>query len=81
MAKKPVTAGAELTDIPAMDYAEHERTYKGFVELLKLCILGAAILMVGLYFVVQGGQPLLGGILIFASIIVPPLVGILSRRR
>ncbi|AKR56979.1 hypothetical protein GCM10011321_41050 [Youhaiella tibetensis] len=80
MAKKPVTAGAP-SDIPAMDYAEHERTYHGFVELLKLSILGLVILMVGLFFIIQGGQPLFGGVLIFAAIIAPPLVNILARRR
>jgi len=79
MAKNTVTAG-EAT-VSGMDYAEHERTYKGFVELVKLSILGMVLLMIGLYFVVIGGQPLLGGILIFAAFIAPPLVAIMSRKR
>ncbi|CDP52889.1 aa3-type cytochrome c oxidase subunit IV [Paradevosia shaoguanensis] len=79
MAKKPATAG-DAAALTSMDYAEQERTYRGFVELIKLSVIGMALLMIGLYFVVIGGQPVLGGILIFASIIVPPLMAVFQRK-
>jgi len=37
----------------AMDYAEHEKTYTGFISGVKWSVLGIAILMIILYFVVQ----------------------------
>jgi hypothetical protein len=36
-----------------MDYAQHEATYNGFVTLVKWSILGLAVLMIILYFLVQ----------------------------
>jgi hypothetical protein len=38
---------------PAMDYAEHERTYKGFLFLIKVSIAFLAVLLAGMaYFLV-----------------------------
>ncbi len=37
----------------AMDYAEHEKTYNGFVIGVKWSVYGLAVLMVILYFVVN----------------------------
>ena len=34
---------------PAMDYAEHERTYKLFTKLTLLTVVGVAALMAFLY--------------------------------
>jgi hypothetical protein len=42
-----------LQEESAMDYAEHESTYSGFVTLVKWTTLGLAALMVILYFLVQ----------------------------
>ncbi len=36
----------------AMDYAEHEKTYKGFVWLVKWSIYSIAALLVILYFLI-----------------------------
>lgn len=37
----------------AMDYAQHEKTYSGFVEGVKWSVIGTAILMIILYFVIN----------------------------
>jgi hypothetical protein len=35
---------------PAMDYAEHERTYSRFLLFAKVGIISLVILMVGMFF-------------------------------
>ena len=37
----------------AADYKEHEETYRGFLGMLKWAIIGLAILVVVLYFVIR----------------------------
>lgn len=38
---------------PAMDYAEHRRTYEGFLRLTKMLIVFLAVLLAGMaYFLV-----------------------------
>lgn len=69
-----------LREESPMDYAEHEATYSGFVTVTKYVILSIAILMVGLYFAIIADQPVLGMTLILASFIVPPILGILSKK-
>ncbi len=64
----------------AMDYAEHQRTYDGFVSLVKYGVLSMVILVVGLYFSIIGAQPVLGVVLILASVIVPAVLAMLSRK-
>jgi hypothetical protein len=34
---------------PAMDYNEHNRTYAGFVGLIKIAIIFLVLLLVGMY--------------------------------
>jgi hypothetical protein len=56
MAKKPTSTPAldsvhELP--PAMDYAEHQKTYHGFVTLTKYSILVLAVTVVLLYFIIR----------------------------
>ena len=56
MAKKPAatTAPAHLEELPpAMDYKAHEATWKTFTSITKWSIVGLAILLVFLYFVVR----------------------------
>ncbi|WP_083983088.1 aa3-type cytochrome c oxidase subunit IV [Devosia soli] len=36
-----------------MDYAEHEKTYNGFISGVKWSVLSVAVLLIILYFVVQ----------------------------
>lgn len=64
----------------AMDYAEHQRTYDGFVSLVKYGVLSLVILVVGLYFAIIGAQPVLGVVLILASVVVPAVLAMLSRK-
>lgn len=35
---------------PAMDYAEHTRTYEGFLRLTKMLIAFLVVLLGGMYF-------------------------------
>jgi hypothetical protein len=37
----------------AMDYAEHEKTYNGFITAVKWSIYGGAALMVILFFLIN----------------------------
>jgi hypothetical protein len=37
---------------PAMDYAEHQKTYRLFVKLAMLTIIGVVVVMAFLYFFV-----------------------------
>ncbi|GLQ11830.1 hypothetical protein GCM10007913_37620 [Devosia yakushimensis] len=69
-----------LREESPMDYAQHEATYSGFVTVTKYTILGIAIMMVGLYFAIIADQPVLGLVLILASFVVPPIMGILSKK-
>lgn len=51
MARKPTTENEFIP--PAMDYAAHEATYKGFMTLVKWSIIAIVILVVFLYIVVR----------------------------
>lgn len=60
MAKKPATkiaAAAVTAPVPepilGNDYVEHERTYHGFMALTKWSVIGLAIFMVILFFLVS----------------------------
>ena len=35
---------------PAMDYAEHQKTYAGFLTLTKYVIVGVVLLLVGMFY-------------------------------
>jgi hypothetical protein len=37
----------------AMDYAQHEKTYNGFVQGVKWSVIGTAVLVIILYFLVN----------------------------
>lgn len=37
---------------PVQDFAEHERTYRGFLQVTKWSVIAAAIVLVILYFIV-----------------------------
>jgi hypothetical protein len=50
MAKKPTDV---IYSPPAMDYAEHEATWNGFISLVKWSIVALAILVVFLYVVIR----------------------------
>lgn len=63
----------ESAEIPSMDYAEHERTFAGFVALTKLGILAIFTTLVGILIVAYAGSgffKFVGFFLIFAAYIV-----------
>ncbi|GLQ56863.1 aa3-type cytochrome c oxidase subunit IV [Devosia nitrariae] len=51
--KTTATATAEHPHESAMDYAEHERTFDGFMALLKWSTISIVALTVILYFLIQ----------------------------
>ena len=66
MAKKPAPAHQHIEELPpAMDYAQHQATWNAVTGLVKWSIAGLAIVAVALYCFIEGGQPLLGGVLLF----------------
>lgn len=71
---------AELQVESPMDYAQHEATYNGFLSAVKYSIISMAILAVGLYFAIIGHQPILGLVLVLASVVVPVVMAIASRK-
>jgi len=55
----------------AMDYAQHEKTWETFINLVKSAIVQLAFIVVGLFCVIQGGVPLVGGLLILIGLLYP----------
>ena len=64
MAKKPATAPATQELPPAMDYAQHNGTYSGFMSMLKYAIIALLLIVLALYCFIEAGQPLLGTLLL-----------------
>jgi hypothetical protein len=67
MARKPAstTTHHEIEEIPPeMDYAQHEATWNAVTTLVKWSIVALLIIMVALYFFIEGNQPVLGTILL-----------------
>jgi hypothetical protein len=63
MAKKPAKAAVEELP-PAMDYAQHNATYEGFMQMLKWGIVALLLIVLALYAFIEGGQPLIGTLLL-----------------
>jgi hypothetical protein len=53
MATKTTAATADHPHESAMDYAEHKRTFDGFMAMLKWSTISIVALMVILYFLIQ----------------------------
>lgn len=66
MAKKPSHAHAADEIPPAMDYAQHEGTYRAFLQFLKYSIAALALVVLALYCFIEGHQPVLGTLLLLA---------------
>ena len=64
---------------PAMDYAEHERTYDGFIKFSKIATIGLCSLLWALVLFTFGGSygPLFGSFILIA-IVVAGIIGIFS---
>ncbi len=63
--KTPKAASADVIP-PAMDYAAHHTTYAGFISMVKWSILALGVLVVSLYFFIEGQQPLVATVLLLA---------------
>jgi hypothetical protein len=64
MARKaaPTKSTDEITT--TMDYAQHEATWNGFVTMVKWSIVALLIIVLALYAFIQGGQPVIGTLLL-----------------
>jgi hypothetical protein len=63
MARKPATTDPNEIP-PAMDYAQHNATYEGFLALVKWGIVGCLIIVLALYCFIEAHQPVLGTLLL-----------------
>ena len=66
MARKPAPAKTADDIPPAMDYAQHRGTYTGFLRLVRWTIAALLIIIVALYFFIEGHQPVIGTLLLLA---------------
>lgn len=60
MAKKPATKAVVEELPPAMDYAQHNATYEGFLQMVKWGIVTMGVVVLALFAFIEGGQPLIG---------------------
>jgi hypothetical protein len=79
MASAPATD--QHDDIPAMDYPQHEATYRGFLTLVRLVIVNMAFVMLSLYAFIEGHNAVLGVVLLILSVIVPVGMQLMRRQR
>ena len=65
MAKKPATKAAAVEELPpAMDYAQHNATYEGFMKMLKYGVAALGLVVLALYAFIEAGQPVIGTLLL-----------------
>lgn len=64
MAKKPAAKAAVEELPPDMDYAQHNATYEGFIQMVKWGCISAAVIVLALYAFIEGQQPLIGALLL-----------------
>lgn len=74
MAQHQVTEGGH----PDMDYAEHERTYEGFIRFAVIGTIWCLTIVIGLAIGATGKSWWTGGIMIFLST-VATAIGILVK--
>jgi ABC-type transport system involved in cytochrome bd biosynthesis fused ATPase/permease subunit len=78
MATTPATDNHD--DIPAMDYPQHEATYRGFLTLVKLAIVNMVFVMLSLYAFIEGHNAIAGIVLLILSVVVPVGMQLMGRR-
>jgi len=66
MAKRPSPAQTADEIPPAMDYAQHEGTYRGFLQLTRYTIVALLLVVLALYSFIEAGQPIMGTLLLLA---------------
>jgi len=80
MANTPASADHH-DDIPAMDYPQHEATYRGFLNLVKYGILNMVFVVLALYAFIEGHNAIAGVVLLLLSVLVPIGVQLMGSRR
>jgi len=81
MAKKPSPATTADEIPPAMDYAQHEGTYRAFLQLTKYTVIGLVLILLALYFFIEGQQPVLGTLLLLAVPVGAVALMVMGTRR
>ena len=76
----PPTPADHHDDIPAMDYPQHEATYRGFLTLVKLGIVNMAFVVLALYAFIEQHNAIAGIVLLLLSVIVPVGMQLMGRR-
>jgi hypothetical protein len=67
MAKKSAATPApeDIQELPpAMDYAQHEATWKAVTAMIKWSIIALGVICIALYFFIEAGQPVIGTLLL-----------------
>jgi len=80
MAKKPAAAATQELP-PAMDYAQHEATYAGFITFVKWSIVALAFVALSLYAFIEAQQPIIGAALLLAIPVLILGVMVMGSRR
>jgi hypothetical protein len=80
MARKPAAAATEELP-PAMDYAQHEATYRGFLAFVKWTIVNLAFVVLALYAFIEAHNAIVGVVLLILSVIVPIAGIVLGGRK
>ncbi|RYE47421.1 MAG: aa3-type cytochrome c oxidase subunit IV [Hyphomicrobiales bacterium] len=80
MAKKPAAAATHELP-PAMDYAQHEATYAGFITFVKWGILAMVFVVLSLYAFIEAHQPIIGALLLLAIPVLIIGVMVMGSRR
>ena len=80
MAKKPAAAATHELP-PAMDYAQHEATYAGFITLVKWSILALVFVVLALYAFIEAHQPIIGALLLLIIPVGGIAVMVMGSRR
>ncbi len=68
-------------DVPAMDYPQHEATYRGFITAVKLGIINMVFVVLSLYAFIEGHNAIAGLVLLVLSVLVPVGVQLMGGRR
>jgi hypothetical protein len=68
-------------DTPAMDYSQHEATYRGFITMVKLGIINLAFVVLALYAFIEGHNAIAGVVLLVLSVLVPIGYQLMTSRR
>jgi hypothetical protein len=81
MARKPAPAAHADELPPAMDYAQHEATYVGFITFVKWSIVAMVFVVLSLYAFIEAQQPIIGTLLLIAIPVLILGVMVLGARR